>query len=55
MKNRTTYTIETVNERIAFYENQLQYLTKNNATDQAISTTEKLLSFWTKYKQKHFD
>ena len=55
MKRRTAYTIETVNDRIVFYEKQLQYLTKNNATDQAVSTTEKLLSFWTKYKQKHFD
>lgn len=55
MKRRTAYTIETVNERIAFYEKQLQYLTKNNATDQALETANKLLNFWTKYKEKHFN
>lgn len=55
MKRRTAYTIEVVEERIAFYEKQLQFLTKNNATNQAVSTTEKLLNFWTKYKEKHFN
>lgn len=55
MKRRTAYSIEVVEERISFYEKQIAYLSKNNATDQAIDTTEKLLSFWTKYKEKHFD
>ena len=54
MKRRTAYALETVNDRIDFYKKQLDYLTKNNATDQAINTTEKLLIFWSKYKEKHF-
>ena len=55
MKRRTGYTIEVVKERISFYEKQIAYLTKNNATDQALETTHKLLNFWTKYKEKHFN
>lgn len=55
MKKRTGYTIEVVKERISFYEKQIAYLTKNNATDQALETTHKLLNFWTKYKEKHFN
>jgi hypothetical protein len=55
MKTRSAYTIETVDERIDFYTNQLHYLTKNNATDQAIDTTEKLLNFWKNYKIRYFN
>lgn len=55
MKRRTAYSIEVVEERISFYENQIAYLYRNNATDQALETSRKLLNFWTKYKEKHFN
>lgn len=55
MKKRAAYTIQVVEERISFYENQIVYLTKNNATDKALETSRKLLNFWTKYKEKHFN
>ena len=55
MKRRTSYSIEVVEGRISFYEKQIAYLSKNNATDQALETSRKLLNFWAKYKEKHFN
>lgn len=55
MKKRAAYTIEIVEERISFYEKQIAFLIKNNATDRNLETSRKLLNFWTKYKEKHFN
>lgn len=54
MKTKPEHSKEVTEERVSFYENQVLYLTKNNATEQAIETSKKLLSFWTKYKEKYY-
>ena len=54
MKQQPEHSKEVTLERVSFYKNQILYLTKNNATDQAIETSKKLLSFWTKYKEKYY-
>lgn len=55
MTKEKEYTKEVVDERISFYEKQITFLTKQEAPKQSIETSKKLLNFWTKYKQKHFN
>jgi hypothetical protein len=54
IRKTDTYSLEKVNERIQFYQNQELDLIFNKAASSKIDIAVKLLSFWTKYKSNNF-
>ncbi len=48
------HTIDTVNERISFYQTQIDNLSKDPNKIDSVILNQKLLNFWNLYKLKNY-